>query len=81
MMSKLDRRNKARQIQHNKHKDLVKETHIFDGRKGAPRIVAVVPLCEDGDAAAAVRELKSSLELEGEVPEAGSIITGYVPVA
>lgn len=74
-MSKLDRRNKARQVQANKHKDLIKETRIFDGRKGAPRIVAVVPLCEDGDAAAAVRELQSSLDLGGGVPVVGSVTT------
>ncbi|KAL0640807.1 ribosome biogenesis protein tsr1 [Maublancomyces gigas] len=75
MMSKLGRRNKARQVQANKHKELIKETRIFDGRKGAPRIVAVVPLCEDGDAAAAVRELQSSLDLGSEVPGVGSVTT------
>lgn len=77
MLSKVDRRNKARQIQQNKHKDLVKETQVFDGRKGAPRIVAVVPLCEDGNAQAAIKELNSSLELEGDVPEVGTVTTGY----
>ncbi|KAH8152966.1 uncharacterized protein LAJ45_03193 [Morchella importuna] len=75
LMSKLDRRNKARQLQQNKHKDLVKETRIFDGRKGAPRIVAVVTLCENGDARAAVKQLLGSLELEGDVPEVGSLVT------
>ncbi|KAG0643199.1 hypothetical protein HOY80DRAFT_1034229 [Tuber brumale] len=72
MMSKMDRRNKNRQIAQNKHKDLIRETKIFDGRKGAPRIVAVVPLCEDGDAQAAIRQLK---EVEGDIPEVGAITT------
>lgn len=36
-----------------------------------------MPLCEDGNAAAAVQELKSSLELDGEVPEVGSVTTRY----
>jgi pre-rRNA-processing protein TSR1 len=73
MISKIDRRHKARQIAQNKHKTLLKETKIFDGRKGAPRIVAVVPLCEDGDAAAAVKDLS---EMEAEVPESGVLTTG-----
>ncbi|KAG0125664.1 hypothetical protein HOY82DRAFT_135669 [Tuber indicum] len=72
MMSKMDRRNKNRQIAQNKHKDLIRETKIFDGRNGAPRIVAVVPLCEDGDAQAAIRQLK---EVEGDIPEVGAITT------
>ena len=74
-MSKMDRRNKNRQIAQNKHKDLIRETKIFDGRKGAPRIVAVVPLCEDGDAQAAVRQFK---EVEGDIPDIGTITTRYV---
>ncbi|CUS12601.1 unnamed protein product [Tuber aestivum] len=73
MMSKMDRRNKNRQIAQNKHKDLIRGTKIFDGRKGAPRIVVVVPLCEDGDAQAAIRQLK---EVEGDIPEVGMITTG-----
>ena len=36
---------------------------MFAGRDGAPRIVAVIPLCEDGDAAAAVRSLNGSLDM------------------
>lgn len=46
---------------------------MFAGRDGAPRIVAVIPLCEDGDAALAVRQLSASLDVEAEVPEEGSI--------
>lgn len=46
---------------------------MFAGRDGAPRIVAVIPLCEDGDAALAVRQLNASLDVEAEVPEEGSI--------
>ena len=59
----------------NKHKDLTHETKISDGRKGAPRIVAVVPLCEDGDAQAAVRQFK---EVEDDIPDIGTITTRYV---
>lgn len=46
---------------------------MFAGRDGAPRIVAVIPLCEDGNAAAAIRLLNGSLDLELEVPELGQV--------
>ncbi|KAL7267188.1 ribosome biogenesis protein tsr1 [Rhizina undulata] len=76
MLSKINRRNKARQLQQNKHQELIRDFKVFDGRRGAPRIVAVVPLCEDGDAAAAVRAMKASLDIEGEVPAVGIFTTG-----
>ncbi|TAQ89153.1 hypothetical protein B7494_g2551 [Chlorociboria aeruginascens] len=74
-MSKFDRRNQARQKQLTKHRDHLKETNIFVGRDGAPRIVAVIPLCEDGDAAAAVRLLSGSLDIEAEIPQEGIVLT------
>lgn len=74
-MSKFDRRNQARQKQQTKHKEHLRETSVFAGRDGAPRIVAVIPLCEDGDAAAAVRQLSGSLDIETEVPEEGLVRT------
>lgn len=70
-MSKFDRRNQARQKQQAKHREHLKETNVFAGRDGAPRIVAVIPLCEDVDAAAAVRSLDGSLDIESEVPTEG----------
>jgi pre-rRNA-processing protein TSR1 len=75
LMSKFDRRNQARQKLQTKHKEHLRETSIFAGREGAPRIVAVVPLCKDGDAASAVRQLSSSLDVETNVPEEGSVLT------
>jgi pre-rRNA-processing protein TSR1 len=74
-MSKFDRRNQARQKQLTKHKERLRDGSIFTGRDGAPRIVAVVPLCEDTDAAAAVKSLNASLDIEQEVPEEGVIRT------
>ncbi|KAI9824574.1 MAG: hypothetical protein M1832_001663 [Thelocarpon impressellum] len=67
VMSKLDRRNQARQKQQIKHQENAKATSVFSGRHGAPRIVAVVPLCPNGDAVNAVRALDGSLNLQGEV--------------
>ena len=75
LMSKFDRRNQARQKQQTKHREHLKETSIFAGRDGAPRIVAIIPLCDDGDAAAAVRLLGSSLGVEAEVPDEGIVRT------
>lgn len=75
MMSKFDRRNHNKQRQQNKHREHLRETNVFAGRDGAPRIVAVIPLCEDGDAAAAVRLLGGSLDIEAEVPEEGILRT------
>lgn len=65
-MSKFDRRNQAKQARLTKHKEHLKETSVFAGRDGAPRVVAIMPLCADGDAQAAIRQLNGSLDLEGE---------------
>jgi len=74
-MSKFDRRNQARQKQLTKHKEHLKDSSVFNGRNGAPRIVAVIPLCEDSDATAAVKQLSASLDVDVEVPEEGIICT------
>ena len=70
-MSKLERRNQAKQIQQAKQRQHTHATAIFSGKNGAPRIVTVVPLCEDGDSSAAVRNINSSLDLDAEVPSNG----------
>ncbi|OBR05995.1 AARP2CN domain-containing protein [Colletotrichum higginsianum IMI 349063] len=69
VMSKFDRRNQAKQRQITKRKERLEEASIFVGRDGAPRIVAVVPLCQDGDAAAAIKQLNDSVDIEAEVEE------------
>ncbi|OTA94042.1 hypothetical protein M434DRAFT_395116 [Hypoxylon sp. CO27-5] len=69
VMSKFDRRNQAKQRQLAKHKEHQKETSVFTGRDGAPRIVAVVPLCADVNVSEAIRSLNSSLDIESEIPE------------
>lgn len=75
MLSKMDRKHQAKQKQITKHKRQLRDSSIFTGRDGAPRIVAVVPLCADGDAAAAIRQLNASLDIEAEVPEVGLLRT------
>ncbi|KAI0205512.1 hypothetical protein F4808DRAFT_236478 [Astrocystis sublimbata] len=76
IMSKIDRRNQAKQRQLTKHREHQKEASVFLGRDGAPRIVAVVPLCADGDALAATKSLNASLDIECDV----SASTFRVPV-
>ena len=63
-MSKFDRRNQAKQARLVKQKEHLKETSLFSGKDSAPRIVAVLPLCADGDAKAAIQELNQSLDIQ-----------------
>lgn len=66
-MSKLDRRNQARQKQQLKHQEKAQATSIFSGQNGAPRHVAIVPLSVDIDADAAIRAINESVDLTGDV--------------
>ncbi|ORY64441.1 putative pre-rRNA processing protein Tsr1 [Pseudomassariella vexata] len=67
VMSKIDRRNQAKQRQLQKTKDHEKDVLVFKGRDGAPRIVAVIPLCANGDVSAAIKSLNGSLDIDSEV--------------
>ncbi|KAK4111164.1 DUF663-domain-containing protein [Canariomyces notabilis] len=67
VMSKLERRNQAKQRQLEKAREHQKETSIFSGKDGAPRNVAVIPLCADSDASAAIQKLNGSIDIEAEV--------------
>lgn len=64
---RFNRRNTQKQIQAAKRAALVAATRIFNGTDGAPRIVAVIPLCEGADTEDAIRALSSAVgeELEG----------------
>lgn len=66
-MSKIDRRNQAKQARLIKHKEHIKGTSVFNNREGAPRIVAVLPLCSDGDAAAAIQQLNGSVDITADI--------------
>ncbi|KAF1811390.1 DUF663-domain-containing protein [Eremomyces bilateralis CBS 781.70] len=73
MMSKLERKNQAKQKRMSSVRDHNAAKSIFSGKNGAPRIVALVPLCADVNNAATVRKLNGSVDLEdgGEIPEHG----------
>lgn len=64
---RFNRRNTQKQIQAAKRASAVAATRIFNGVEGAPRIVAVVPLCKDVRAETAVRALATACgeEVEG----------------
>ncbi|EAU38003.1 conserved hypothetical protein [Aspergillus terreus NIH2624] len=63
LMSKLDRRNQARQKQQLKHQEKSQANSIFSGQNGAPRHVAVVPLSPDIDVASAIQALNESVDV------------------
>lgn len=71
MMSKLDRRNQAKQKRVNHSARLQEEGSVFAGRDGAPRIVAIVPLCEDVESVKVAKQLNGSVDVEDEAPETG----------
>lgn len=71
VMSKFDRKNQARQIRQIKHQQNVKISSVFAGQYGAPRVIAVVPLCEDMDALAAIRRLNQAVDAESLWPLEG----------
>jgi pre-rRNA-processing protein TSR1 len=74
-MSKLDRRNQAKQKRITNHNAHLSATSVFSGRDGAPRIVAIVPLCENLSTAEAARSLNLGVDVDVEVPEEGWVRT------
>ncbi|GAB7337078.1 hypothetical protein MBLNU457_g2482t1 [Dothideomycetes sp. NU457] len=70
-MSKLDRRNQAKQKRVAHNAEHVRTNSIFAGKDGAPRIAVVIPLCEDIDSESAVRSLVRSVDIEEDMPESG----------
>ncbi|EOD46415.1 putative pre-rrna processing protein [Neofusicoccum parvum UCRNP2] len=76
VLSKLDRRNQAKQKRVGKHAEHVEATRVFAGRDGAPRVVAVVPLADDVSGRLAVGSLNGCLDLDvgaADVPEQGAL--------
>lgn len=73
VMSKIDRRHQARQLKSLKHLENVKSANVFSGQHGAPRVVVVVPLCEDLDSLAAVQKLYQDAETDAVLPSLGPL--------
>ena len=74
-MSKLDRRNQAKQRRLANNRHHANATCIFSGKDGAPRIVAVVPLCSDNDVAVAISSLIRSVDIPN-----NDYIHGLIPL-
>lgn len=72
VMSKFDRKNQAKQKRNSKHQDHLQTSSIFAGRDGAPRIVAVIPLCNDISGRVASMSLNKSLDIDEDVLEEGT---------
>ena len=64
-MSKLARRNQAKQLRNNHKEKQEQESQIFHGADGAPKHIAIVPLSPKVDVQAAINVLNSSVEVEG----------------
>ncbi|KAI9717455.1 MAG: hypothetical protein M1828_007217 [Chrysothrix sp. TS-e1954] len=64
VLNKMQRRNQAKQKRLVHSHEQAKVKSVFTGKHGAPRIVAVIPLCEDVDTTAAVKTLNGSLDME-----------------
>lgn len=68
--SKLDRRNHAMQVHRNKRAEVIRANRIFDGRNGAAKIVAIVPLTDDSNSLELVARLNKSIDVESMVDAA-----------
>lgn len=64
VMSKIDRRNRAKQLRLNHHLARGEKESVFAGKDGAPRIVAVVPLSWDVKSEDVVKSLNGSVDAE-----------------
>ncbi|KAL8738432.1 MAG: hypothetical protein Q9190_008007 [Brigantiaea leucoxantha] len=64
VMSKLDRRNQAKQLRQSKHQEHVKASSVFSGQDGAPRVIAIVPLCGYCDTTDTIQKLNGSAGLD-----------------
>jgi hypothetical protein len=63
---RLNRKNNAKQSQAKKRAAIVSATRLFSGADGAPRIVAVIPLCDDVQAISAVKSIAATLDVNSD---------------
>ena len=71
-MSKLARRNQAKQLRLHHHEKKQNEDSIFQGRDGAAKHVAVVPLSRGVDITAAIKQLNESVDINETVDSNGA---------
>lgn len=73
VMSKLVRRNQAKQARINHKARKEQENDIFKGNDGAPKHVAIVPLSKDVDVRRAINEINAGVDLEPVLEEQGTV--------
>lgn len=71
-MSKLARRNQAKQLRAHHHEKKDSESTIFQGKDGAPKHVAIVPLSSKVDVSAAIKQLNGSVDVTDAVSAEGT---------
>ena len=64
VMSKIERRNRAKQLRVQSQRGHKKDVGVFSGRDGAPRIVSIVPLCEGLQIPDVVKALHEAVDCE-----------------
>ncbi|KKY16995.1 putative pre-rrna processing protein tsr1 [Phaeomoniella chlamydospora] len=64
VMSKLARRNHAKQLRLHHHEKKRNEDMIFQGRSGVAKNIAVVPLSSEVNVAAAIKSLNNSVDVD-----------------
>lgn len=69
--AKMNRKNTANQLKHKKIAEVVENRKFFDGRQGAPKIVALIPLTDDCDPVSIINSVNKSVDIEAEVPNPG----------
>ncbi|KAA8917636.1 hypothetical protein TRICI_000237 [Trichomonascus ciferrii] len=69
--SKMNRKNTANQLKSNKVTEVLENRKLFDGRHGAPKIVALVPLTDDCDPVPIISAINKSVDVEDLVPNPG----------
>lgn len=69
VMSKIDRRNRAKQLRLNHNAARGEKESVFAGKDGASRIVAVVPLCREVKSEDVIKSLNISVDVEEEVQQ------------
>jgi pre-rRNA-processing protein TSR1 len=72
-MSKIARRNQAKQLRIHHHEQKDSQSSIFQGKEGAPKHIAVVPLSLKIDVVAAIKQLNDSVDVVDQKPGNGII--------
>ena len=73
VMSKIDRRNKAKQARLVKQQQHARSTTVFAGASGAPRIVPIVPLSDDISVSQVIESLTTAADADAQWPMTGNI--------